>query len=111
MVLPDVRFAVLSLRAWTPTPVGSSVHIPVTSRGVGGLPTHAQRVGFQPQYPGQRLQSETTFRGCNHFLMFRPAGLFTMSSLPQRRSKPSEAAMAFTSEQNAVCYLPAHRIC
>ena len=31
-----------------------------------------QRVGA-PQYPGQPLQSRGSFRGCSHFVMFRPA--------------------------------------
>jgi hypothetical protein len=51
-------------------------------------------------------------RGCSHSLIFRPPNLLPPRSFPPLApSSGIRAAVAFTSEQNAVRYLPAHRIC
>src|SRR5436190_21632701 len=52
------------------------------------------------------------FRGCSHLMIFRPPSLLPPRSFPPLASTAdARAAVAFTSEHSAVCYLPAHRIC
>jgi hypothetical protein len=72
----------------------------------------SQRVGYSTLFRSTTSEREV-FRGCSHLLIFRPPSL-----LPPRSSPPLghpyrmlRAAVAFTSEHSAVCYLPAHRIC
>ena len=51
----------------------------------------------------------TSFRGCSHSLMFRPADLLATQIAPTV-ALSCQAAMAFTSEQNTSRYLLVHRI-
>ena len=66
----------------------------------------------QPRVSAQRLQSGGCLRGCSHSLIFRPPSLLPSRSFPPLALRSGiRAAVAFTSEQNAVRCLPAHRIC
>jgi hypothetical protein len=65
-------------------------------------------VGFPQLSCLKRLHD---FRGCRYFVMFRPPSLLAPPDRPYRCEYSRRAAGAFTSEQNAVRYLPAHRIC
>jgi hypothetical protein len=63
-----------------------------------------------------KLRSTTSERPCfrsgSHSIMLRPPSLLPPRSFPPLASTlTARAAAAFTSEQNAVRYLPAHRIC
>src|SRR5215468_7100396 len=63
-----------------------------------------------------RVRSTTSergvLRGCSHSIIFRPPSLLPPRSFPPLASNTgARAAVAFTSEQNAVRCLPAHRIC
>src|SRR5262249_14202288 len=60
----------------------------------------------------QRLQNGGAFRSGSHSIIFRPPSLLPPRSFPPLAYRlAAGAAVAFTSEQNAVRYLPAHRIC
>jgi hypothetical protein len=52
------------------------------------------------------------FRSGSHSIIFKPPSLLPPRSFPPLASTlDARAAVAFTSEQNAARYLPAHRIC
>ena len=59
----------------------------------------------------QRLQSGWVFHGCSHSIIFRPPSLLATQVVPTAGTHSDDrAAVAFTSEQNAVRCLPAHRM-
>ena len=63
-----------------------------------------------PQESVQRLQNGGAFRSGSHSMIFKPPSLLPPRSFPPLASTlDAGAAVAFTSEQNAVRYLPAHR--
>lgn len=109
VVLPDVISAGLSLVAWTLTPVGAWVHVPVTSPGHSGVPLVARGVAF-PRMSEQRFQFGMFFRGCSHLLMFRLPDLLATLIARHPGWRPRQP-VAFTSERNTGCHLPVHRIC
>lgn len=53
-----------------------------------------QRVGAPP-YPGQPLQSRGSFRGCSHFIMFRPASLLATQVAPTPRPFQASGSHGF----------------
>ena len=60
---------------------------PGTTRCPEPLCTIQERAGAQPQSV-PRLQHGTPFRGCSHFLMFRPAGLLATQVAPTDTAEP-----------------------
>jgi hypothetical protein len=53
-----------------------------------------QRVGAPP-CPGQPLQSRGSFRGCSHFVMFRPASLLATQVAPTPRPFQASGSRGF----------------
>ena len=106
--LPDVIAAPLSLRAWTPTPVALEVLLPVSSPKTSAFPS------FGPGRRSTMYRTATSvrraFRGCSHFLMFRPTGVLATQIAPTDTARRM-AAVTFPSEPLVVCYLPTPRIC
>jgi hypothetical protein len=100
----------LSSDAWPPTAVVDKVHVPVSSPVTSAFP-QSDGVGCST-----KLRSTTSERRCfrsgSHSIMFKPPSLLPLRSFPPLASTlDAGAAVAFTSEQNAVRCLPAHRIC
>ena len=107
---PSQRYSVLpSLRAWTPTPAASRVHLPASSPGASAFP--AIRSGS-----ALRNSRRATSRRKHHFgaavipLCSGPQACSPPRSLPPRRL-PRRVAVAFPSGHLAICCLLAHRIC
>jgi len=84
--LPDVISAHPSLRAWTPTPAALEVPVPVSS------PKTSAFSSFGPDRRSTLYRTATSvrraFRGCSHFLMFRPAGLLATQIAPTDTATP-----------------------
>jgi hypothetical protein len=78
--LPDVISAHPSLRAWTPTPAALEVRVPVSSPKTSAFPS------FGPGRRSTMYRTATSvrraFRGCSHFLMFRPTGVLATQIAP-----------------------------
>jgi hypothetical protein len=109
-VLPGVISTNLSPDAWTLTPALFLVHLPVTSQETSAFAL------WQRARQNATLRTTTsvrwTLRGCSHSFIFRPLGLLATQVAPTAVNILLHwAAVAFTSEHIAVCYLPAHRIC
>ena len=106
--LPDVISAHPSLRAWTPTPAALEVRVPVSSPKTSAFPS------FGPGRRSTMYRTATSvrraFRGCSHFLMFRPTGVLATQIAPTDTARRM-AAVTFPSEPLVVCYLPTPRIC
>ena len=106
--LPDVISAHPSLRAWTPTPAALEVRVPVSSPKTAAFPS------FGPGRRSTLYRTATSvrraFRGCSHFVMFRPAGVLATQIAPTDTARRM-AAVTFPSEPLVVCYLPTPRIC
>ena len=60
--------------------------------------------------PRTRL-SAWSFRGCRHFVMFRPLSLRRLPDRSYRCESPHRAAETFTSGHIVLCYLRTLRIC
>ena len=79
--LPDVISTYLSPRAWIPTPDALKLHSSVTSLETSAFPeTPTGRRYSIPRTIAISLRN--TFRGCNHSITFRPAGLLATHIAP-----------------------------
>ena len=107
---PSVISADLSSDPWTPLSRWlTRCTYPFLPRYIG-LP-QSPSGSANPQIPLNDFRAGA-FRSCSHSIMFKPPSLLPPRSLPPPASRlNARAAVAFTSEQNAVRYLPAHRIC
>lgn len=110
MALPGVISANLSPDAWSPTPVLPLVLTPVPSQGTSAFA--AWGAARQQTTTRTATSVRRAFRGCRQSIIFKPLGLLAIPVAPTAVGLSIHwAAMAFTSEHIAVCYLPAHRIC
>src|SRR5215469_4793133 len=108
--LPDVISSSLFLDAGSPTPAVHRVLAPVSSTVPSAFPNG--KMGRLPAViPLETTSCGGEFRGCRYFVMFRPPSLLAPQIVPTAAKNSRRAAGAFTSEQNAVRCLPAHRIC
>ena len=80
-VLPDVISASPSQDAWAPTTTACRVLLPVTSPATSAFPKGEYRSASR-KCPLKRLHSGTDFRGCSHFLTFRPLSLLATLVAP-----------------------------
>ena len=87
------------------------VHLPVSSPVTSAFPKNL--LGrLNHNIPLNDFRAGMDLHGCSHSIIFRPPSLLPPRSFPPLASTPVvRAVVAFTSEQNAVRYLPAHRIC
>lgn len=81
MVLPGVISANLSSDAWPLTPAVRMVHALVSSHpasafSISSVDRHLARA------PAKRLHAGVCFRGCRHFVMFRPPSLLATPVVP-----------------------------
>jgi len=104
-VLPDVISASPSQDAWAPTTTVCRVLLPVTSPATSAFPKGEHRSASR-KYPLKRLHSGADFRGCSHFLTFRPLSLFATLVAPALQT-PAERTVTSTSEQKHAS-LPPH---
>ena len=81
------------------------------------LPTRLRPSLRYDQVGGWHLSHEAatstwgSLRGCRHSFTFRPAGLLaTLIAPTHAQTTLCLAAVAFTSEQNTICYLLVHRL-
>ena len=98
------------LGCWIPYPGGTPCARACFFHGAIGLPQRKKWVGFPQLSCLKRLHAG----GFSRLQIFRyvPASKFARPpDRPYRCECSRRAAGAFTSEQNAVRYLPAHRIC
>lgn len=108
-VLPDSISANLSPDAWSPAPT-----VPPSARtcfflDVIGLPQDT--MGRLPVSFRERDFPRASFRGCRHFVMFRPLSLRCLPDRSYRCESPHRAAETFTSGHIVLCYLRTLRIC
>jgi hypothetical protein len=91
--------------------VADRVRSPVASPVTSAFPKSALgRLNHNPLLNDFRAGG--ILRGCSHSIIFRPPSLLATQVVPTAGIlTDARAAVAFTSEQNAVRYLPAHRIC
>jgi len=75
---PDVISASPSEDAWALTTTVCRLHLPVTSPATLAFPRKGSRSAYR-EYPLKRLLSGANFRGCSHFVMFRPLRLLATS--------------------------------
>ena len=80
------------------------------------LPQHSSafpiiRLGRLPASFREHDFSRVGFRGCSHFIMFRPPSLLASQIVPTAASFPAGQPRLFTSEQNVRRYLRTHRTC
>ena len=80
-VLPDVISASPSQDARAPTTTACRVLLPVTSPATSAFPKGEYRSASR-KCPLKRLHSGTDFRGCSHFLTFRPLSLLATLVAP-----------------------------
>ena len=80
-VLPDVISASPSQDARAPTTTACRVLLPVTSPATSAFPKGEYRSASR-KCPLKRLPSGTDFRGCSHFLTFRPLSLLATLVAP-----------------------------
>jgi len=108
-VLPDSISANLSPDAWSPTPTVPPSACTCFFPGVIGLPQDT--MGRLPVSFRERDFPRASFRGCRHFVMFRPLSLRRLPDRSYRCESPHRAAETFTSEHIVLCYLRTLRIC
>ena len=77
--------------------------------GVIGLPQDT--MGRLPVSFRERDFPRASFRGCRHFVMFRPLSLRRLPDRSYRCESPHRAAETFTSGHIVLCYLRTLRIC
>jgi len=78
---PTLSAANPSLDAWSPTPAGLVVRLPVSSHQSSAFPTLGTgRLSLLLSV--QRLLHSALFRGCRHFFMFRPPSLLATQVAP-----------------------------
>ena len=99
----------LSPDAWSPAPT-----VPPSARtcffpDVIGLPQDT--MGRLPVLFRERDFPRASFRGCRHFVMFRPLSLRCLPDRSYRCEFPHRAAETFTSGHIVLCYLRTLRIC
>ena len=67
--------------------------------------------GRLPVWFRKRDFPRDSFRGCRHFVMFRPLSLRRLPDRSYRCESPPRAAETFTSGHIVLCYLRTLRIC
>ena len=108
-VLPDSISANLSPDAWSPPPTVPPGAHTCFFPDVIGLPQDT--MGRLPVSFRERDFPRASFRGCRHFVMFRPLSLRRLPDRSYRCESPHRAAETFTSGHIVLCYLRTLRIC
>ena len=73
-IFPTLFSASPSEDAWALTTTVCRLHLPVTSPATLAFPRKGSGSAYR-EYPLKRLLSGANFRGCSHFVMFRPLRL------------------------------------